>query len=310
MHRASLVATGIIFFASCQSSVSRELREELRLESARTGLALVGISGNGPVVIPFDDEERHLGGRVQQFLGVSKSGRSVIWWESPKRLLATARLKLEQTDGRRTIEIPRPAAISSFLPRAANDEANYLAFWGQDALQRGLFWMTLDGALGGFVSSLDQADGVCDWAPDGGRLAFEKDGRLFIYTVHNQATTDLVEGHNPTWSPDGRRIAFTSSDGKASVIRPDGTLETWVLGPHRPLSQMRWSPDGKYVAFAEQVPGEMKIPFLSVYSRLIVVRVSDGGILPVRDFGSESLGVGSFSWILDYPAFLAAQKPN
>ena len=73
--------------------------------------------------------------------------------------------------------------------------------------------------------------GPPSWSPDGTRIAFDRDGDLFIIDVESGEETRLTrtqgpEG-DPTWSPDGSRILFVA-DGNGFwvdlyVMEADGS---------------------------------------------------------------------------------------
>ena len=64
----------------------------------------------------------------------------------------------------------------------------------------------------------------------------------------------IARGDQPTWSPDDKRIAFTR-DGQVFVIDASGKNERRVVaklppGLHWPANSPAWSPDGKRLAFS------------------------------------------------------------
>ncbi len=53
------------------------------------------------------------------------------------------------------------------------------------------------------------------WAPDGRRVAFEREHRIWTVGVDGKRLRKLTrsgDGHGPVWSPDGRQIAFIRID--------------------------------------------------------------------------------------------------
>jgi Tol biopolymer transport system component len=66
-------------------------------------------------------------------------------------------------------------------------------------------------------------DAGAAWSPDGRRIAFSRDGELWVMRSDGSQQRALgVRGAGPAWSPDGRRIAFTRV-GDVNVVDADGT---------------------------------------------------------------------------------------
>lgn len=87
------------------------------------------------------------------------------------------------------------------------------------------------------------------WSPDGGRLAFERGGWLYVLDLESRTSSRLARGLEPSWSPDGGRLVLRGSGG-LYVLRADGAGRRLVrAGPAR---RPEWSPDGARVAFLER----------------------------------------------------------
>ena len=84
------------------------------------------------------------------------------------------------------------------------------------------------------------------WSADGRRLAFVRDGAVWVAHADGSSQARLTSGPddgNPTWSPDGTRIAFEHAG--IWLMRADGT-QKWRLTDG---SQPAWSPDGRRIAY-------------------------------------------------------------
>jgi dipeptidyl aminopeptidase/acylaminoacyl peptidase len=113
------------------------------------------------------------------------------------------------------------------------------------------------------------------WSPDGRRLAYRRDGAIWVMNADGSAQTPLTGGSavgefakEPTWSPDGRQIAFS---------RLDSVLGIWTVadggGPEHQLTTTRdespaWSPGGGAIAVERHPAGAA--------DRLVLVDVLTG----------------------------------
>jgi dipeptidyl aminopeptidase/acylaminoacyl peptidase len=104
-------------------------------------------------------------------------------------------------------------------------------------------------------------------APDGRRVAFEKDHRIWIAPIDGSKPAEAAffargASESPRWSPDGRSLAFVSNRDDHSFIG----IFTDAAHPLRYLdastsrdSDPVWSPDGRTIAFIRQ-PGRGGVP--------------------------------------------------
>ena len=103
------------------------------------------------------------------------------------------------------------------------------------------------------------------WSPDGSKIAFERDNRVWLMNATGSGQKDLGldtphgTSFDPAWSPDGSKIAF-ESEGEVWTADADGT------GAEARLTDLRarggkaayepdWSPDGTEIVFAAAEPG-------------------------------------------------------
>jgi TolB protein len=105
------------------------------------------------------------------------------------------------------------------------------------------------------------------FSPDGSKIAFERDGEIWVMGAEGQSPQRLTDppryivDTEPSWSPDAKRLVFVRS-GKGS----DADADLWVVGAdgsnlHR-LARTKhlderwpaWSPNGRSIAFTNVKP--------------------------------------------------------
>ncbi len=92
------------------------------------------------------------------------------------------------------------------------------------------------------------------YSPDGRRLAYRRDGRIWVFDLevgtHRELLTGGPDHVGLAWSPDGRRIAFGTVSagvpGPIHAVEVDGGSEVQVLGgrPGARNSPAQWLSDG------------------------------------------------------------------
>ena len=94
-----------------------------------------------------------------------------------------------------------------------------------------------------------------DVSPDGGEIAFDLLGDLYVVPISGGEARALTTGHawdmQPRYSPDGQEIAFTSDRGGGDnvwTVRRDGSAPRQITREDfRLLNQADWTPDGNYI---------------------------------------------------------------
>jgi hypothetical protein len=140
-------------------------------------------------------------------------------------------------------------------------------------------------------------------------LVYEKQGRIYVFSIPRGASRLLTQGRDPTWSLNGKWIAYTTADGKAALVAVDGTSASWPISNHEPMGPVRWSPNSRYILFSEATAG-LRIPFVTAYYQLLICRVSDGECVSIRTFGAGAGDTENFHWITDYRKFCSSCMPG
>jgi TolB protein len=95
-----------------------------------------------------------------------------------------------------------------------------------------------------------------------GTVAYVRGGDVYVGAGAAEKRLTKGGGHaRPRWSPDGRRLAFLRQ-GRLWTMTADGGAQTRLST--RPAAGPSWSPDGKWIAFASLSctggPGVYRIP--------------------------------------------------
>lgn len=147
----------------------------------------------------------------------------------------------------------------------------FVACTGEAAGARQLFVLPLRGGPTVQLTASEKPISDPQWSPDGRRLAFVRDGAIWVIDADGSRQVRVTEhpagNTQPRWSPDGRRLAFVS--------RRRGWSQLWLIDapiprrgrpaanpkPAEPsllspagldVDEYAWSPDGVRVAIAAQ----------------------------------------------------------
>lgn len=140
------------------------------------------------------------------------------------------------------------------------------------------------------------------WSPDGRRIAFDRDGHVWVIDADGQNERDLIAGSSPTWSPDGSRIAFVNDSGIA-VMNADATGVTtivrhgfrtdtyapWDMGVGNPA----WSPSGAEIAFDHIGDGDL------MPGQIFIVNANGSSLRRLTNNGSRVYAEGDPAWSPD-----------
>ena len=85
-----------------------------------------------------------------------------------------------------------------------------------------------------------------DFSPDGSKLAFERDGAIYVVPTAGGTPALLTDdGFSPAWSPDGTKIAFASlRDGNSEIytMNADGSSQTRITNDPGAQWDPSWQP--------------------------------------------------------------------
>jgi len=118
-------------------------------------------------------------------------------------------------------------------------------------------------APGGSVAPLTEGshlDGFSAWSPDGQRIAFMRDGAIWMMDANAAGLKQILQGEGvwnttPSWSPDGKQFAFVqvqTSSGNGSIMLADheGKNPRLVWSAKSPVGYLVWTPDGQHLLFS------------------------------------------------------------
>ena len=195
-----------------------------------------------------------------------------------------------------------------------------VAYTAESGGARQLFTLSLRGSGAPAVQLSASEKPITDpqWSPDGRRLAYVRDGEIWVVEADGSKTTRVVAkpggGRDPRWSSDGKRLGFIS--------RRRGWSQIWLIDAPVPrrgrpqrdpkppeatalttigvdVESFVWSPDGSQLAvMAQQQPNDLET------GQIAVVDVATGAQRIVagensRDTGAQWLPDGSLVYVSD-----------
>lgn len=133
--------------------------------------------------------------------------------------------------------------------------------WASDSSQilyRGSYIVKIPGGIPEPVDWLGEAD----WSPDGSWFVGRGNQGLVKRAVSGGSEfvldPSVGQGVGPAWSPDGTRIAY-AKNGDIFVINADSSGQTRLTDHPANDWEPRWSPDGSKIVFTSERDGNREI---------------------------------------------------
>jgi Tol biopolymer transport system component len=96
--------------------------------------------------------------------------------------------------------------------------------------------------------------GKAAWAPDGSKLAFQRDDGIYVATGSGaeRKIVTVANPHSPAWSPDGNQIAYAAA-GRLWIAAVDGSAAPRALAAVGvTASDPSWVPDGTALVYTDR----------------------------------------------------------
>lgn len=197
---------------------------------------------------------RHTGPSFEYDATFSPDGRSILF-------VRDDRIYLMRRDGRAARRVRRDV-LDHACPRFSPD-GRKISFWRGSAKGGGYYVMNADGTGLRRISRGQRIPWGCpSWFPDGKRVVFTKDYKLYVASVDGTKIEQITRDrdgtlYRPAVSPDGRWIAcdgFASRYGYGIIVmRADGTAMKRITRGSNEIENdagPSWSPDGRRIAFS------------------------------------------------------------
>ena len=158
-----------------------------------------------------------------------------------------------------------PQELFFQIEPAWSPDGSEIAFASRRNGSYDIFVMEADGTGTRELTSGKENDNHPTWSPNGGSLAFERDGDIYVMDADGSGQRRIsdigAEEIDPAWSPDGQFLAYVHRT-------PGGPIrEVWVMRPNgsdrhqlthqnaEPLGPA-WSPDSSRIVFSNNPSGK------------------------------------------------------
>jgi len=282
MRTKTLFITLIIILAvsSCQKQIDKPNQSQAEETAARRG----GPSKNAPVAnagidittflpvgpIFLNGSASDADNNIVSVLWTKVSGPSSFSFDNATAAQTYVRnlvqgvyqFELKVTDKTRLVDrdtIQVTVNASSIQPPPCTTNCGRIVFVSDRDGNNEIYTCTADGSNITRLTNDDAADEDPAWSPDGTRIAFTREGNLFIMNangsnvVQKTFTSDVWK---PAWSPDGNKMAFTdiyTEYGWGVIMVMDLTngavSELLYTAGEYVFPTPSWSPDGTKIAF-------------------------------------------------------------
>ncbi len=256
---------------------------------------------------------------------VSATAESTVAESAPRRRRGRPPGSKSTTSGARAsavrpsrdpLTIEQIVAVESPREFRLEPRGRVVTFTAEAAGTQQLFTLSLRGGYPVRVTASEKPISEPQWSPDGRRLAFIRDGAIWIVEADGSREAE-VSAHPagnkfPRWAPDGLRLGFISRRrGWAQVHVVDAPVPRRgrpATNPRPPepraltpagtdVDGFEWSPDGERIVVMLH-PGEE-----AATARIEVVSVADGRSEPVAtsgwNTGAQWMPDGSLLYLTD-----------
>ena len=157
-----------------------------------------------------------------------------------------------KADGSNLTQITKQEGDESDVDPTFSPDGKSILFTSTRGAKAGIWRMAADGSKPERICDGDQAE----WSPDGARIAFRRNERLFTRSLADGkekgiSPDDWPHCSGPAWSPDGKSIAFAArwEGGNGVFIVPADGGKPAKVYDQQGACEPHWSPDGSRLVY-------------------------------------------------------------